>query len=158
MAKRLKYIPQSIISMKATFGAGCFWHVEEAYASFGKTQVGFMGGDRPNSYKEVCRGDTGHTEVCEVEYDPKKVSYEELLDTFWKIHDPHHKAKTQYKSVIFYHNKKQKELAEKSLKQQEKKLKIKLTTEILPAKEFYRAEEYHQGYYKKSFFKKVCRM
>ncbi|MBD3313663.1 peptide-methionine (S)-S-oxide reductase MsrA [Candidatus Woesearchaeota archaeon] len=148
--------------MKATFGAGCFWHVQESFDKLEgvkSTEVGYMGGHKKEpSYKEVCRGETGHTEVCQVEYDPKKVSYNELLDIFWNIHDPFYKAKTQYRSVIFYHSPKQKELAEKALKGLEKKHKRKPATDIEKAATFWKAEDYHQKYYKKGFLRKVCRM
>jgi len=146
---------------KATFGAGCFWHVEDDFSKVdgvAKTQVGFMGGSTKNpSYEDVCSDRTGHTEVVQLEYDPDKVSYDELLKVFWDIHNPTEFNRqgpdigTQYRSVIFYHNEEQKNTAEKSLKELEKsgKYKEKIMTDITPAKEFYPAEEYHQKYYKK---------
>jgi peptide-methionine (S)-S-oxide reductase len=142
----------------ATFGAGCFWGVEAAYQKINgviKTIVGYMGGTTKNpSYEDVCTDKTGHAEVVQVQFDNKIVKYEELLDVFWKIHDPTQLNRqgfdigTQYRSVIFYHNEKQKILAEKSKNKQEKSKK-QIVTEILPAKEFYKAEEYHQNYLKK---------
>ncbi|MFH2028511.1 MAG: peptide-methionine (S)-S-oxide reductase MsrA [Nanoarchaeota archaeon] len=142
--------------MKATFGAGCFWHVEEAFRSIKgvlKTTVGYMGGsmDTP-SYEDVHTGDTGHAEVCQIEFDPKKVKYEDLLGVFWKIHDPTQAGGqgsdlgSQYRSVIFYHNKNQRESALKSKKEQQKNYSKKIITEILIAPAFYEAEEYHQKY------------
>jgi peptide-methionine (S)-S-oxide reductase len=142
----------------ATFGAGCFWGVEAAYQKINgviKTIVGYMGGTTKNpSYEDVCTDKTGHAEVVQVQFDNKIVKYEELLDVFWKIHDPTQLNRqgfdigTQYRSVIFYHNEKQKILAEKS-KNKQKKSKKQIVTEIVPAKEFYKAEEYHQNYLKK---------
>lgn len=142
----------------ATFGAGCFWGVEAAYQKIKgviKTTVGYMGGTTKNpSYENVCTDKTGHAEVVQVQFDNKIVKYEELLDVFWKIHDPTQLNRqgfdigTQYRSVIFYHNEKQKILAEKSKNKQEKSKK-QIVTEIVPAKEFYKAEEYHQNYLKK---------
>ena len=142
----------------ATFGAGCFWGVEAAFQKIKgviKTNVGYMGGIKKNpSYKDVCTDETGHAEVVQIQFDNKIVTYEELLDVFWKIHDPTQLNRqgfdfgTQYRSVIFYHNKKQKILAENSKNKQEK-FKKPIVTEITPAKEFYKAEEYHQNYLKK---------
>jgi len=142
----------------ATFGAGCFWGVEAAFQKIKgviKTTVGYMGGTTKNpSYGDVCTDKTGHAEVVQVQFNNKIVKYEELLDVFWKIHDPTQLNRqgfdlgTQYRSVIFYHNEKQKILAEKSKNKQEKSKKP-IVTEIVPAKEFYKAEEYHQNYLKK---------
>ncbi len=142
--------------MKATFGAGCFWHVEEAFRNVPgvkKTIVGYMGGKTKNpSYEDVCTDKTGHVEACMVEYDPKKISYGELLRIFWKIHDPTQINKqgldigTQYRSAIFYHDSEQKKLAEESLRKEQKKYQEKIATEITKAGKFYKAEEYHQKY------------
>ncbi|MEK6926496.1 MAG: peptide-methionine (S)-S-oxide reductase MsrA [Nanoarchaeota archaeon] len=147
------------MKQKAVFGAGCFWHVQHVFDSLEvDTQVGYMGGDEkkfPNpSYKDVCSGKTGYAEAVYIEYD-KKVSYEKLLDLFWKSHDPtqYHRqgsdVGSQYRSVIFYFNDKQKNLAKKTKKEVEKKLGKKVYTEIVKAGKFVRAEEYHQKYYKK---------
>lgn len=131
----------------ATFGLGCFWGAQDIFnkvKGVKKTLVGYMGGETENpSYEQVCTGLTGHTEVVQIEYDPKEVSYKELLQVFWKSHNPEIKTKEQYKSVVFYHNEKQKELAEK-IKEPS------FVTEILPASTFYKAEEYHQDYFKKN--------
>ncbi|MEM3154949.1 MAG: peptide-methionine (S)-S-oxide reductase MsrA [Candidatus Woesearchaeota archaeon] len=142
--------------MKATFGAGCFWHVEEAFRGIKgvvKTEVGYMGGTMKNpTYEDVCTGKTGHAEVVQIEFDQKIVSYEKLLEVFWTIHDPTQKNRqgpdvgTQYRSAIFYHTENQKEIAEKSLKEAQKKFTKHIVTEIKKAGTFYRAEEYHQKY------------
>lgn len=147
---------------KATFGAGCFWGVE---ARFRKVKgvinaiVGYTGGKTKNpTYKDVCTDKTGHAEVVQVTYDPSIVSYEDLLEVFWNIHNPTTLNRqgwdigTQYRSVVFYHNKEQKE---KALKLKEKlnksgRYKKPIVTEITPASEFYKAEEYHQRYYEKN--------
>ena len=144
---------------KATFAAGCFWGVEAAFRQIKgvvSTQVGYSGGNMDNpSYEDVCADETGHAEAVEVTYDPNKVSYEALLDVFWKNHNPTQLNRqgpdvgTQYRSAVFYHNEKQKNAAEKSLKEQQKKYKDKIVTEIKPASKFYRAEEYHQQYLEK---------
>ena len=145
----------------ATFGAGCFWGVEAAFQKIKgviKTTVGYMGGTTKNpSYEDVCTDETGHAEVVQIQFDNKIVTYEELLNVFWKIHDPTQLNRqgfdlgTQYRSVIFYHNENQKSRAENSKNKQEKtgKFKKPIVTEIIPAKEFYKAEEYHQNYLKK---------
>ncbi|MFH1393409.1 MAG: peptide-methionine (S)-S-oxide reductase MsrA [Candidatus Micrarchaeota archaeon] len=145
---------------KATFGAGCFWHVEAAFMKARgvlSTSVGFMGGRKKNpTYKQVCNGDTGHTEVVNLEFDPSVVGYKELLELFWKIHDPTTLNRQgpdvgeQYRSVIFYHNEKQKEAAEKSKRERQKGLDKKIVTVIEPAAEFYKAEEHHQRYFEKN--------
>lgn len=146
---------------KATFGAGCFWGVEAAFMKVkgvSSTEVGFMGGstERP-SYEQVCTGKTGHTEVVQLGFDPKKVSFEELLEVFWRIHDPTTMDRQgpdigrQYRSVVFYHSERQKKIAEKKKGELDKSGKFPkpIVTAIEPAKEFYRAEEYHQKYYEK---------
>lgn len=148
-----------MVKSKATFGAGCFWHVEEVFMKtkgVTETKVGFMGGAVKNpSYKEVSRGKTGHAEVCQVIYDPDKVSYNSLLKKFWKMHNPTQLNRQgldvgkQYRSVIFYHNFEQKKKAIESKEKEQKKYKKEIVTEIVPAKAFYKAEEYHQKYYKK---------
>ena len=143
---------------KATFGAGCFWHVEEAFRHLKgvtSTTVGYMGGTLKNpTYEDVCTDKTGHAEVVEITYDPEKISYEDLLNVFWDIHDPTTKnrqgpdAGTQYRSVIFHHTVEQKTVAETSKKnlEQSKKYKKKIMTEITKSTTFYPAEEYHQQY------------
>lgn len=150
--------------MKATFGAGCFWHVEDLLSKTNgvkSTAVGYSGGQLPNpSYEEVCTDKTGHAEVVEVEYDPKEISFEDLLDVFWNNHNPTTLNRQgpdvgiQYRSAIFYHNDEQKEVAEKSKEELEKSGKFDkpIVTQIVPASTFYKAEEYHQKYFKKHGF------
>jgi len=146
---------------KATFGAGCFWGVEASFQNIKgvkSTAVGYMGGKLINpTYEDVCTDKTGHAEVIQILYDPAKISYEHLLEIFWNIHDPTQLNRqssdigTQYRSVIFYHNEKQKQIAEKSKNKQQKtgKYQKPIVSEITPAKEFYPAEEYHQKYLEK---------
>jgi peptide methionine sulfoxide reductase msrA/msrB len=140
---------------KATFGAGCFWGVEAAFRHLPgviATRVGYAGGTAPNpSYEQVCAGRTGHTEVVEVSYDPAKVSYEKLLETFWNAQDPTEKHKAQYKSVIFYHTPAQQKaaVASKQAREQSGFYQQPIVTEMLPAPIFYEAEAYHQHYYEK---------
>ncbi|HST03775.1 MAG TPA: peptide-methionine (S)-S-oxide reductase MsrA [Chloroflexia bacterium] len=146
---------------KATFGAGCFWGVEAAYRQIKgvvSTAVGFSGGtyDDP-SYKDVCTGRTGHTEVVEVTYDPSKVSYDDLLSVFWENHNPTTLNRqgwdvgTQYRSAIYFHNPAQEAAARASKEQLENSGKYRkpIVTEITPASNFYLAEDYHQQYLEK---------
>jgi peptide-methionine (S)-S-oxide reductase len=156
-----KQSEQSSRYEKATFAAGCFWGVEAAFAKVPgvvSTQVGYTGGHTENpTYKEVCTDRTGHAEAVEVTYDPAKISYEQLLDIFWSIHDPTTLNRqgpdvgTQYRSAIFYHNKDQQRAAEASKHKLEKSGRFDkpIVTEISPASKFYRAEEYHQRYFEK---------
>lgn len=143
----------------ATFAAGCFWSVELAFQrvpGVTKTSVGYtQGSTKDPTYKEVCSGRTGHVEAVQVEYDPAQVTYKQLLDVFWKKHDPTQKNRqgndvgSQYRSGIYYHTEEQKEEAIASLKAEEAKLKKPIMTEILPAITYYLAEEYHQQYLEK---------
>ncbi len=145
---------------KATFGAGCFWGVEDSFQKIKgvvSTRVGYMGGTIKNpTYKDVCTDKTGHIEVVQMTYAPSIISYEKLLEIFWSIHDPTQLDRqgpdigTQYRSVIFYHTEEQKKIAEKSKQKQSKIIKKEIVTEITPAKEFYPAEEYHQKYLEKN--------
>ncbi len=137
---------------KAIFGLGCFWGAQSDFMNLkgvADTRVGYSGGTVANpDYSQVCGGKTGHTEVVEVTFDPKIISYYDLLNTFFGSHDPTFRYKTQYKSVVFYLNEAQKAEAEK-IKTELVKLKKyanPIVTEILPAKEFYAAEDYHQKY------------
>ncbi len=146
----------------AIFAAGCFWGVEEYFSRVNgviKSESGYTGGTKQNpTYEEVCTGKTGHAESVRVNFDPKVVSYERLLQHFWEIHDPMSLNKqgndtgSQYRSAIFYTNPEQERTAKASLERLAKsgKYSKKIVTEILPAKEFYLAEEYHQGYLKKN--------
>ncbi len=145
----------------ATFGAGCFWGVEAAFQRVSgvvDTTVGYSGGETPNpTYKDVCTDETGHAEVVQVAFDPRKVSYEQLLDVFWQAHDPTQVNRqgpdfgTQYRSAIFFHSPEQEAAAKQSRAALEAsgKLKRPIATEITPASTFYRAEEYHQKYLQK---------
>ena len=153
---------------KAVFGAGCFWGVEVAFSQIKgvlHTTVGFMGGTLKNpTYEDVCTNKTGHAEVVQLEYDPAVVSYEELLNTFWDMHDPTTPDKqgpdvgSQYRSVIFYYTPQQERAAKISKEKLEKSKKFDrpIVTEIIPAGEFYKAEEYHQRYYEKHGIKSGC--
>ena len=144
---------------KATFGAGCFWGVEVSFRELPGVRdaaVGYAGGTKKNpSYEDVCTGRTGHAEVVEVDYDPAVTSYDQLLDLFWKDHDPTTPNRqgpdvgTQYRSVIFYHTPEQKAAAQASKEKAQANFPRPIVTEILPAPEFYRAEEYHQRYVEK---------
>ena len=150
--------------MKATFGAGCFWHVEDLLnktKGVKSTAVGYIGGQLTNpTYEEVCTDKTGHAEAVEVEYDPDEISFEDLLNVFWTNHNPTTLNRQgpdvgiQYRSAIFYHDEKQKEIAEKSKQEldQSDKYDNPVVTEIIPAPTFYKAEEYHQKYFKKHGF------
>ena len=145
----------------ATFAGGCFWCMEAAFQETkGVTSVvsGYSGGKEENpTYKEVLTGKTGHLETVEVRYDPSKISYEKLIDIFWRQIDPTDTGGqfvdrgAQYKTAIFYHNESQKKAAEKSKKELEDSGKFDkpIATEILSVSTFYKAEEYHQDYYKK---------
>lgn len=142
----------------ATFGAGCFWGVEETFRNVPgvkSTAVGYLGGTLENpTYKDVCRGNTGHAEVVQLMYDPSEVSYEQLLDVFWNSHDPTTRDRQgwdighQYRSAIFFHTPEQERVARKSLEEHQPhgRFHRKIVTEITPASTFYRAEEYHQQY------------
>jgi peptide-methionine (S)-S-oxide reductase len=146
---------------KATFGAGCFWGVEAAIRKIegvASTTVGYAGGSfKDPTYEDVCSGKTGHAEVVQVEYDPSKVSYEELLRVFWNIHDPTTLNRqgpdigTQYRSAVFFHNPEQEAAATASKQklQSSGRYRKSIVTEIMPALEFYRAEDYHQQYFEK---------
>ena len=142
----------------ATFGAGCFWGVEEAlrqHEGVTATTVGYTGGSVENpTYKDVCSGNTGHAEVVRVEYDPSQVTYEKLLAVFWSTHDPTQLNRqgpdvgAQYRSAIFVHTPEQESAANKSKAalEQSGRFKKPIVTEITPASAFYEAEEYHQQY------------
>lgn len=146
---------------KATFGAGCFWGVEAAFRQVKgvkATAVGYAGGTSKNpTYEQVCTDRTGHAEVVQVDFDPAEVSYEELLETFWSSHDPTQLNRQgpdvgrQYRSVVFFHSPEQEAAARASKDRQEANGRFEraIVTEIVPAGEFWRAEEYHQQYLEK---------
>lgn len=147
--------------LKATFGAGCFWHVEDLLSKtkgVESTRAGYTGGAMPDpTYEQVCTDTTGHAEAVEVEYDPNVVSYEDLLEIFWNNHDPTTKDRQgydvgrQYRSAIFFHSDSQKESATKSRDDLERsgRHSSPVVTEIVQSGKFYPAEEYHQKYLKK---------
>jgi peptide-methionine (S)-S-oxide reductase len=144
---------------KATFGAGCFWQVETAFRELDGvvgTAVGYEGGTVDNpTYEQVCSDRTGHAEVAQVEFDPERISYEELLEKFWAIHDPTQLNRqgpdvgAQYRSVIFTHSEAQAEAARASKQRAQEGFRQPIVTEIAPAQPFWRAEEYHQCYLQK---------
>ena len=155
---------------KATFGAGCFWCVEAVFERLdGVKDVmpGYTGGHNNNpTYKEICTGMTGHAEVAQVTYDSKIITFNELLDMFWKSHDPTTRNRqgndigTQYRSAIFYHNDKQKLLAEESkLKVDNSRIFINpIVTEITKLDKFWPAEDYHNNYYANNMDQPYCRI
>jgi peptide-methionine (S)-S-oxide reductase len=144
----------------ATLGGGCFWCLDAVYRKVsGVISVicGYSGGITVNpTYEEVCKGNTGHAEVVQIEYNPEILSYEEILNIFWKIHDPTTLNRqgadvgTQYRSIILYHNENQKEIALRSKEENQKFFSNPIVTEIQPYKVFYPAEEYHQNFYNKN--------
>lgn len=147
--------------MKATFAAGCFWHVEDLFRKtrgVNDAKVGYTGGALANpTYEEVCSGATGHAEAVQVDYDPEIVSFEELLEVFWNNHNPTTLNRQgpdvgiQYRSAIFFHDDSQRETAEKSKEAlaNSGRFQDPIVTQIVPAPSFYKAEEYHQKYFQK---------
>ncbi len=141
------------------FGAGCFWGVEAAFREMpGVLEVtsGYSGGERPEpSYEDVCSGDTGHAEVVEIDFDRERISYEELLEKFWELHDPTTPDRqgpdvgSQYRSTIFFHSPDQEAAAIASRERAQARHRRPIVTEITPASEFWRAEEYHQRYFER---------
>jgi peptide-methionine (S)-S-oxide reductase len=154
----------------ATFAAGCFWCVEAIYQNVKgvhKVISGFSGGKVKNpTYEEVCTGTTGHAEACQILYDPKEVSFVDLLEIFWKTHDPTtlnrqgNDVGTQYRSAVFYHNQEQKQLAEEYRKKLDKSgiYDSPVVTEIIPYTNFYKAEDYHQNYFNDNRDQPYCRL
>lgn len=151
---------------KATLGGGCFWCVEAVFERFqGVKSVvsGYAGGKVPNpTYKQVCGGDTGHAEVVQVEFDPSKITYSQILEIFWAAHDPTTLNRqgadtgTQYRSVIMYHSEAQKKAAEESKKKAQEHFSSPIVTEIVPISIFYKAEDYHQDYFKNNPNQPYC--
>ena len=150
----------------ATLGGGCFWCMEAVYERLpGVVAVtsGFSGGQTVNpTYHQVCGGDTGHAEVTQIDFDPAKISYAKLLEVFWQAHDPTTLNRqgadegTQYRSVIFYHGDHQKLIAEKSKLEAQTHFHSPIVTEIVPFQVFYKAEDYHQGYYDANTTQPYC--
>jgi peptide-methionine (S)-S-oxide reductase len=145
---------------KAIFAAGCFWHIEEVFSKLKgvvSTRVGYTGGNTKNpTYEQVSSGKTDHAEAIEITFNPKVISYKELLETFWKVHNPTSINRqgpdigTNYRSAIFYTNEKQKETALKSKEEYQNSITKLIVTEIKKFDVFYPAEEYHQKYFKKN--------
>jgi peptide-methionine (S)-S-oxide reductase len=151
----------------ATLGGGCFWCIEAVFERLDGVKAvtsGYAGGakDHP-TYKEVCSGLTGHAEVAQIEFDPKKIGYQKLLEVFWEAHDPTTLNRqgpdvgTQYRSVIFYHNEAQRAVAEQSKAEAQKLFSRPIVTEIKPLMQFYKAENYHQDYYQNNSRAPYCR-
>jgi peptide-methionine (S)-S-oxide reductase len=151
----------------AVLGGGCFWCTEALFQMLPGVKgvvSGYAGGKTENpSYKDVCSGQTGHAEVIQVEFDPKVVSYEKILDTFWEAHDPTTLNRqgadegTQYRSIILYSNEAQKAVAEKSKASAQKNFNRPIVTEITPLTKFYKAEGYHQDYFRNNSNQPYCR-
>lgn len=158
----------NIATDTATFGTGCFWCTEAVFESLEgvvKATSGYSGGNVSNpTYEQVCSGNTGHAECIQVVFDPQKISYDELLQVFWESHDPTTLNRqgadvgTQYRSVIFYHNQNQKQLAEtyKQKLNSENTFGKPVVTEITAAQKFYPAENYHQEYFKLNGHEPYC--
>lgn len=161
---------QQLKTEKATFGMGCFWCTEAIFQRLTgviAVRSGYEGGDTPNpTYEEVCTGTTNHAEVIEISYDPSKISFDELLEVFWKSHDPTTLNQqgadvgTQYRSVVFYHSEEQKKSATKYKNElnQLKAFDRPVVTTIEKAQPFYVAENYHQNYYLKNGQAPYCRL
>ena len=151
----------------ATLGNGCYWCTEAVLQRLPgvlKVRSGFTGGTVPNpTYEQCCSGETGHAEAVEVTFDPKKISYETLLDWFWRMHDPTTLNRqgadvgTQYRSAIFWHSEAQRAAAEKSKKEAQQAFKDPIVTEITKASAFYEADAYHQNYYNSNSSQGYCR-
>jgi peptide-methionine (S)-S-oxide reductase len=152
----------------ATLGGGCFWCMEAVFQMLPGVKTvtsGYAGGTKPNpSYEDVCAGDTGHAEVIRIEYDPKVLSYGKLLDTFWDLHDPTTLNRqgpdsgTQYRSIILYSSEAQRVAAERSKAEAQKRFSQPIVTQIVPLKQFYKAEGYHQDYFRSNPNQPYCRM
>jgi len=152
----------------AVLGGGCFWCTEAEFQMLpGVKSVasGYSGGTTENpTYKQVCTGETGHAEVIQVEFDPKVVSYEKILETFWEAHDPTtlnrqgNDSGTQYRSIILYNSEAQRVAAEKSKAEAQKHFKRPIVTEIVPLKQFYKAEGYHQNYFRNNPNQPYCQV
>ncbi|MBI3259634.1 MAG: peptide-methionine (S)-S-oxide reductase MsrA [Ignavibacteriae bacterium] len=167
-AKKGKQMNTNVQSDTVTLGAGCFWCVEAVFQNLEGVQSvtsGYSGGTVSNpSYKEVCNGTTGHAEVCQIVYNPQKISFESLLEAFWGTHDPTtlnrqgNDAGTQYRSAIFYHNETQKKIAEEYKAQLDKSgtWDKPIVTEITKFQKFYPAEDYHQNYFNENGQQSYC--
>jgi peptide-methionine (S)-S-oxide reductase len=155
--KKVNDQPDTSASQRITFGGGCFWCIEAVFQRLNGVKTvasGYTGGTVANpTYKQVCTGETGHNEVVQIEFDPKQISFEKLLEVFWAAHDPTTLNRqgndfgTQYRSGIYYENEAQKAAAEKSKAAAQAEFKDAIVTEIVPLKIFYKAEDYHQNYF-----------
>jgi len=166
----IEEIPMSDNVEVATLGAGCFWCVEAVFQDVKgvhKVESGYTGGHVENpTYKQICTGTTGHAEVAQITFDPTVISFEDILMIFWHTHDPTtlnrqgNDAGTQYRSAIFYHNEKQKEIAEKSKAETEASdlWPNSIVTEITPLDVYYPAEDYHQNYFNNNPYQPYCMM
>jgi peptide-methionine (S)-S-oxide reductase len=153
---------------RATLGGGCFWCLEAVYQlvpGVRSVTSGYAGGQTANpSYEAVCSGTTGHAEVVQIEFDPAVVSFEKLLETFWRVHDPTSLNRqgadegTQYRSIVLCHDEAQKKAVEKSMAGAQARLLRRIVTEVAPLKTFYPAEAYHQDYFRKHPDQAYCRM
>ena len=162
------FLPQDFSLAKATFGAGCFWCVEAVFIKLKgiqSVQSGYMGGDTDNpNYREVCSGLTGHAEVIHIRFDSSVIRYKDLLEWFWRSHDPTTLNRqgadsgTQYRSAIFYHDQDQRSAAEISKKDANKQFPHPIVTEITAASTFYPAEGYHQNYYNLNTNNAYCQL
>jgi peptide-methionine (S)-S-oxide reductase len=152
--------PSVVATQSATFGGGCFWCLEAMFKTLDgvvKVTSGYAGGSVPHpTYQQVCSGKTGHAEVIQVEYDPRKISYPKLLEAFWGAHNPSTLNRqgpdvgTQYRSIILYQDENQKQAAEKSKQEAAKHFKKPIVTQIVPLEKFYPAEDYHQDYFQRN--------
>jgi peptide-methionine (S)-S-oxide reductase len=153
---------------KATIGGGCFWCTEATFEQIEgveKVESGYSGGTLPEpSYEQVCSGTTGHAEVVQITFDPEKISFKEILEIFFAMHDPTTLNRqgadvgTQYRSVILYHNAEQKEIAEQTIRETQAETGKKIVTQLVPYETFYKAEDYHQSYYQQNSRQPYCQM
>jgi len=153
---------------KATIGGGCFWCTEATFEQIEgveKVESGYSDGNLPEpSYEQVCSGTTGHAEVVQITFNPEKISFKEILEIFFAMHDPTTLNRqgadvgTQYRSVILYHNAEQKEIAEQIIRKTQAKTSKKIVTQLVPYEAFYKAEDHHQSYYQQNSRQPYCQM
>src|SRR5208282_5578918 len=153
---------------KATIGGGCFWCTEATFEQIEgveKVESGYAGGNLPKpTYEQVCSGTTGHAEVVQITFNPEKISFREILEIFFAMHDPTTLNRqgadvgTQYRSVILYNNAEQKEIAEQIIRETQAKTGKKIVTQLVPYETFYKAEDYHQSYYQQNSRQPYCQM
>lgn len=153
---------------KATIGGGCFWCTEATFEQIDgveKVESGYSGGNLPKpTYEQVCTGTTGHAEVIQITFNPTKISFKEILEIFFAMHDPTTPNRqgadvgTQYRSIIFYHSDEQKKIAEQAISETQANTKNRIVTQLVPYEIFYKAEEYHQSYYQQNSRQPYCQM